>query len=240
MNPLLERRIEALAAVLALLEHDLGIPRSAKAAAILAGAPSVEDHVDSFGDNYRGKPFLKALVDARRGDPESNEYIKAVLGTSNATGLSIVPNNFVAEVAQRTSAGNVYRQICNVVTGINGAAVDIPYEADEISAALLQGAYGSNKDVRDFTFGEVTATCTPSRRLPTSGTSFSASPTEQPRQSPVGGWRSPSPRPRPRSSRTAPAPTSRAASSPRSATMAGPRATPRSTRRLGQRPSVVR
>ena len=158
MNPLLERRIEALAAVLELLEHDLGIPRSAKAAAILAGAPSADSYADSFGDNYRGKPFLKALVDARRGDPESNEYIKAVLGTSNATGLSIVPNNFVAEVAQRTSAGNVYRQICNVVTGINGAAVDIPYEADEISAALLQGAYGSNKDVRDFTFGEVTAT----------------------------------------------------------------------------------
>jgi HK97 family phage major capsid protein len=36
--------------------------------------------------------------------------------------------------------------------------VDIPYEVTAISAALLQGAYGSNKDIRDFQFGRATAT----------------------------------------------------------------------------------
>jgi HK97 family phage major capsid protein len=81
-----------------------------------------------------------------------------VLGRSAATGQAIIPNNFVADVSERASAGNVYRRIMNVVNGVGGSAVDIPYDADEIEAAIVQGAFGSNKDVRDFSFGEVTAT----------------------------------------------------------------------------------
>ena len=46
----------------------------------------------------------------------------------------------------------------NVVSVPAGFAVDIPYETTGLSAALLQGAYGSNKDVRDHSFGEATAT----------------------------------------------------------------------------------
>ncbi len=56
------------------------------------------------------------------------------------------------------AANNIYRGIFNVVNGVSGAGVDIPYEVTAITAALLQGAYGSNKDIRDFSFNRATAT----------------------------------------------------------------------------------
>jgi HK97 family phage major capsid protein len=70
----------------------------------------------------------------------------------------VVPNNFVAGLVEQIAANNIYRDIFNVVSGVSGAAVDIPYEVTAITAALLQGAYGSNKDVRDFGFARATAT----------------------------------------------------------------------------------
>jgi hypothetical protein len=55
----------------------------------------------SLGDNYRGEPFLKPLADWKlNGSFEAMQATKAVLGTSNATGLSIVPNSFVAQIAE--------------------------------------------------------------------------------------------------------------------------------------------
>ena len=92
------------------------------------------------------------------GDVAANEYIKAVLGTSVATGTAVIPNNFVAGLVGQIAANNIYRDLFNVVNGVTGAGVDIPYEVTGITAALLQGAYGSNKDVRDFSFNRATAT----------------------------------------------------------------------------------
>lgn len=126
-----------------------------KAAAILAGVPGPRP---AFADVYDGTPFLKALSDARRGDPEANAYVKSVLGTSDATGQAIVPNSFVASLSPALATRNIFRQLMNVVPGITSAAVDIPYESTAVTAALKQGAYGSNKDVRDWSFDQVTAT----------------------------------------------------------------------------------
>jgi HK97 family phage major capsid protein len=130
----------------------------AKAAAILRGAQGNDHHAETFGDNYTGPEFLKALVDARRGDPDSNAYIKAVLGTSDATGQAIVPNNFVASLNEAVATRNIFRALMTVNAGIRAAAVDVPYEVDAVTAAMKQGSYGSNKDVRDFGFSQSTAT----------------------------------------------------------------------------------
>jgi hypothetical protein len=70
--------------------------------------------------------------------------------TADATGQSIVPNNFVAELADVARARNIFRGLMNVNVGIRAAAIDITYEVTGVTKALLQGAYGSNKDVRDF------------------------------------------------------------------------------------------
>lgn len=138
---------------------------SSKAAAILAGAAGEKATTISVG-GYSEKNFLTALADAFKGNPQAWQYLtavdpnfsgKAVLGTSNATGLSIVPNNFVAELEAIASAGNIYRRIMNVVSGVTGNGVDIPYETDDTYTANIS-SYGSNKTVVDFNFGEATAT----------------------------------------------------------------------------------
>src|SRR4051812_49361258 len=86
-----------------------------KASAILAGVqPASGESVKAYGDQYDGDPFLWQIREARRGDPDANRYVKSVLGTSDATGQAIVPNNFVARLADIARAKNVWRQLMNV------------------------------------------------------------------------------------------------------------------------------
>ena len=129
---------------------------ASKASAILSAAGAAPS-VKSVGP-YNEVNWLAALVNRRQGDTDAQEFVKAVLGTSVATGTAIVPNNFVSSLVTALAANNIYRDLFNVVTGVSGAGVDIPYEATAITAALTQGAYGSNKDVRDFSFARATAT----------------------------------------------------------------------------------
>jgi len=128
-----------------------------KAAAILAGVPSTQPSIKAVG-RYSETNFLSALVERKNGDPDAQEFIKAVLGTSSATGTAIIPNNFVTSLVDQLAVGNIYRQLFTVINGVTGSGVDIPYEVDAITGALLQGAYGSNKDIRDWGFGRATAT----------------------------------------------------------------------------------
>ena len=102
--------------------------------------------------------WLGALIARRNGDGDAQEFVKAILGTSSATGTAIIPNNFVASLISALTLTNPYRGVFDVVNGVNGAGVDIPYTITAESAALLQGAYGSNKDIRDFSFARATAT----------------------------------------------------------------------------------
>ena len=127
-----------------------------KTAAILAGIEG-GPQVKSVG-RYSETNFLSALVNRRTGDTDAQEFVKAVLGTSVATGTAIIPNNFVASLVEAIATVNPYRDVFNVVSGVSGAGVDIPYEATSITAALPQGAYGSNKDIRDYSFARATAT----------------------------------------------------------------------------------
>jgi HK97 family phage major capsid protein len=128
-----------------------------KASAILAGAGSAPTGVKSVG-RYNENNFLSAIVNRRLGDTDAQEFVKAVLGTSAATGGALVPGNFVSTLVEQVALVNPYRDLFNVVTGVQGAGVNIPYDNTAITAALLQGAYGSNKDVRDFGFASATAT----------------------------------------------------------------------------------
>ena len=130
-----------------------------KAAAILAGVQSKtrSNAIKAVGE-YNEEHFLKALVQRRLGDQDAIEFVKGVLGTSDATGQALVPNNFVAGLVEALSLSNPYREVFEVVDGVQGAAVDIPYSVTAVTAALLQGAYGSNKDIRDFSFNQATAT----------------------------------------------------------------------------------
>src|SRR5436190_1164852 len=129
-----------------------------KASAIMSGVPDAPSRGAQKVGRYSEVNFLSALVERRKGDTDAMEFVKAVLGTSTATGLAVVPNNFVDALVEQIAANNIYRSLFNVVNGVTGAGVDIPYEVTGLTAALLQGAYGSNKDVRDFAFNRATAT----------------------------------------------------------------------------------
>ena len=130
-----------------------------KAAAILAGVHDQQrtSAVKAVGI-YNEHNFLSALVNRRTGDTDAQEFVKAVLGTSAATGGALVPGNFVSTLVEQVALVNPYRDLFNVVEVNSGTGVNIPYEVTAITAALLQGAYGSNKDVRDFGFASATAT----------------------------------------------------------------------------------
>jgi len=131
---------------------------SSKASQILAGASRQEATAQKAVGRYNEVNWLSSLIGLRNGDPDAQQFVKAVLGTSSATGTAIIPNNFVAGLVDQIAANNIYRDLFNVVNGVVGAGVDIPYEVTAITAALLQGAYGSNKDIRDFSFNRATAT----------------------------------------------------------------------------------
>jgi HK97 family phage major capsid protein len=107
---------------------------------------------------YSETNFLNALVARRTGDTDAQEFVKAVLGTSAATGQAIVPGNFVSELVGALALSNPYRGLFEVTDGVQGAGVNVPYEVTAVTAALVQGAYGSNKDVRDWSFGTATNT----------------------------------------------------------------------------------
>src|SRR6185369_419033 len=159
---LTEEKTEALESQLNSLEAKFAsFTRSSaqgKAAAILAGVSDTPNPSTKSVGRYNETNFLSALIGQRSGDTDAQEFVKAVLGTSSATGTAIIPNNFVAGLVTQIAANNIYRDLFNVVNGVQGAGVDIPYEVTAITAALLQGAYGSNKDVRDFSFNRATAT----------------------------------------------------------------------------------
>lgn len=127
-----------------------------KAAAIMAGVSDTPSP-RSVG-RYSESNFLSALVARRHGDTDAQEFVKAVLGTSAATGAAVIPANFVESLVAQLALINPYRSLFTVIDGVIGAGVNIPYEVTAVTAALVQGAYGSNKDIRDWSFGSATAT----------------------------------------------------------------------------------
>ncbi len=136
---------------------------ASKAASILhganLGAPGEDDDAA-----HPGGAYLKALWAAKNGEPETLRAIKATLGDSDANGAYAIPYNLKTAIIEYATAENVWRRVLNVVTGVRGAGVTIPYEANDSSLgqAMLQGgnaqSFGSNKDTRDFTLNAASAT----------------------------------------------------------------------------------
>jgi HK97 family phage major capsid protein len=144
----------------------------------MAGAGSDDDeHAGPEGDTGFGS-MLKAMADFQK-QPSPDNWarlagtgaMKATVGDSNANGGYIIPLNFVAQVVEICQGRNIWRQLMNVVPGVRGLGVNVPYELDDSSLIRAQGqggealAYGSNKDTRDFTVGSATASLFPLARI---------------------------------------------------------------------------
>ena len=82
---------------------------------------------------------------------------KATLGTTDAAGGYIIPNNLVGSLIEHATARNPYRQLLNVISGVRGSAVDVPVEGLSPTRATVQ-AWGATKSNTDLTVSNYTAT----------------------------------------------------------------------------------
>jgi HK97 family phage major capsid protein len=153
-----KRRMDDLSSDVEQLKARVAGASAAKANAILAGTS-----IDRPSNDVTLGSFIKAVHGARFGDPHAYaalEAMKATVGDSDANGGYAIPNNLVASIIEVATQENVWRGLLNVVNGVRGAGIDIPYEDNDssIQKAILQGSFGSNKDNRNFTLSSATAT----------------------------------------------------------------------------------
>jgi HK97 family phage major capsid protein len=183
-----EKRKEELTSTVTDLKARMDEFRPAsKAAAILRGADG-DDEDDQISANHGTTGFgsMLAAIAAFKSSPSpanwaalaatgATESTKATVGDTNANGGYLIPLNFVSQVVEICQGRNIWRQLMNVNNGVRGLGVNIPYELndDSLQRAIGQGgeaiAYGSNKDIRDFTVGSATASLFPLARIITVG-----------------------------------------------------------------------
>lgn len=82
---------------------------------------------------------------------------KATLGTTDAAGGYLIPNNVVADVIEQATARNPWREMLTVVRGVRGTAVDQPTEGLAPARASVVG-WGDTKPNVDLTTANYTAT----------------------------------------------------------------------------------
>ena len=81
---------------------------------------------------------------------------KATLGTTDAAGGYLVPNNQVADIERTKANVNIYRRLMTVITGVTGDAVDVPFTNAASRATVV--ARGETKPNQNLVIGNYTAT----------------------------------------------------------------------------------
>jgi HK97 family phage major capsid protein len=82
---------------------------------------------------------------------------KATVGDSDSAGGYLVPNNVVADIELQAQPGRTVVDLFNVITGVRGSAVDIPWEQSADSRAVIAAA-GATKENSNFIVNNYTAT----------------------------------------------------------------------------------
>lgn len=82
---------------------------------------------------------------------------KATLGSTDATGGYIIPNNLVNDLMKPRVQANIYRGICTVVDGVRGSGVDQPIR-NAAPARMTVAAWGSTKENVNLGYDNYTAT----------------------------------------------------------------------------------
>jgi HK97 family phage major capsid protein len=82
---------------------------------------------------------------------------KATVGDSDANGGYLVPNNVVLDINLQATAPRSVVDLFTVLDGVRGSAVDLPWEQETISRAVIAAA-GSTKENSNFITNNYTAT----------------------------------------------------------------------------------
>ena len=135
-------------------------------------AAAIGGNVLSAASADRGA-FVKAITQVSGNDAEAQAagkaslsemgvthqeaWGKATLGSTDATGGFIIPNNLVDDIVLPALYQNPYRSLVTVVSGVTTAGVDIPYKSALDTRAVIAG-FGTTKDNNDLTYTGYTAT----------------------------------------------------------------------------------
>jgi len=82
---------------------------------------------------------------------------KATLGSTDATGGYIIPNNLVETIMKPKTADNVYRSLVTVVDGVRGSGVDQPMR-NAAPSRMVVAPWGNTKENVNLTYDNYTAT----------------------------------------------------------------------------------
>ena len=147
----------------------LGDIREPSKAALIGSGPNPNaPHAPQRGD------FLKALMDSRSIDDldaraaakawlsenarrSEADPQKATLGSTDATGGYIIPNNPVDDLMKPGRHTSPILQLATVVRGLNTAGVDVPWRGTDAPRATII-AWGDQKTKKDLAYNGYTAT----------------------------------------------------------------------------------
>jgi len=104
-------------------------------------------------EQAQGKAALEAM-DSRYASPDP--AAKATLGTTDAAGGYLVPNNLVADIERTKANVNIYRSLMTFISGVTGDAVDVPFTNAASRAVVV--ARGETKPNTNLVIGNYTAT----------------------------------------------------------------------------------
>lgn len=82
---------------------------------------------------------------------------KATLGSTDATGGYIIPNNLVESIMKPKTAENIYLGLATVIRGVRGSGVDQPIRTTAPSRMTVK-EWGGTKENLDLTYNNYTAT----------------------------------------------------------------------------------
>lgn len=112
----------------------------------------------------------KAILDSI-GVVHEDAWGKAALGTTDATGGWIIPNAVVADLVKPSPAATLVTDLVTHITGVNAAAVDIPFRSSAPSRALI-AAFGATKENVDLAYNGYSATMYTLARIHDVGNQF--------------------------------------------------------------------
>jgi HK97 family phage major capsid protein len=163
-----ERQSNAKAdALMGQMEDFLRNQRTPSKAGVIGGGPVSSGTSDSnffaalaqarsrdYQTQATGKARLEAMGSHYADVPSES---KATLGDTDAAGGYLVPNNVVTDIELQAQPGRTVVDLFNVVNGIRGTGVDIPWE-DTADARASIVAPGTTKENSNFIVGNYTAT----------------------------------------------------------------------------------
>jgi len=164
---------------------ELADQRNPSKAHLITAQPGYSDTYASAeeGDNFFAAVAMARSRDASEqaagkaqlaemGSPWREPAAKATLGDSDVNGGYLVPRNLVAAVVEGSEVASPIRQLLTTITGVSGAAVDVPIESGVAPARAVIAQRGATKENVSWTAANYSATLYTLARIHDVGNQF--------------------------------------------------------------------